>query len=89
MSEKDPMKPTVTDRGFKHMDEIPSEYGGNIRAYESSGAEYPAIWVRIYQKFHGYEEEKEAVVHLTLESAALLRDQIDYLIKKHYQVADD
>lgn len=83
------LEPRITDRGFKHFDEVPSEYGGGVRTYESSMAEYPCLWVMVKQPADLNRRDSpqiEAVAHLTLENAALLRDQLTHLIDNHYQL---
>lgn len=69
----------VSDRGFKQGHQIESDYGGMIRAYESSAAEGPHVWVRIECPIDLNEPQgpmTDAVVHLTLENAIKLRDQL-------------
>ena len=81
-------EPTVTDRGFKRMPEIPSALGGHIRVYESSAAMGPHIWVRTEQPSDLNDRNSEplqAVAHLPLEAAEQLRDQLTALIDNHYQ----
>lgn len=81
-------EPTITERGFKRMPDIPSTMGGHIRVYESSAASGPHIWVRTEQPNdlnNRNSDPVEAVVHLPLEAAAQLRDQLSALIDKHYQ----
>lgn len=78
-----------TDRGFLHGSDIPSEYGGCIRAYESSAASGPHLWVHAECPENLNRPEgpvTSATVHLTLENATRLRDQLTYLIEHHYQV---
>lgn len=78
-----------SSRGFLQGGPIPSEYGGSIRAYESSSAEGPHLWVRIEcpVDFNNPDgERKDAVVHLTLENAKALEKQLRHLRKHHYQV---
>lgn len=97
--------PTVTDRGFQHMEDVPGTSGYNIhgfkdgmpdwdnmtprdhgfvRVLESSNADYAALWVHVEDG-----DGKEATVHITVERAEILRDQLDYLINNHYQVRGD
>lgn len=81
--------PQLSKRGFKHMDPVPSSYGGYIRAYESSAATAPHIWVRTVCPANlndRFGATVEAVAHLTLPNAIKLRSQLDYLIEHHYQV---
>lgn len=82
------MNVQISDRGFKHPDPIPSAYGGTIKAYESSSAMHPHIWVLIECPAHLNEPDGptvEAVAHLRIEHAQQLRDQLTYLIENHYQ----
>jgi hypothetical protein len=79
---------TFTDRGFKHMDPIPSEYGGQIHVIESSAAIGPHIWLTASAPANLNQPEGPAVdarLHLTLANAALLRDQLSFLVDNHYQ----
>lgn len=86
--------PTISDRGFKHMDPVLSRDSGFIQAYDSSLATSPHIRVRIQApmlparpEFHAGIPAGmvEAAVHLSLAAAARFRDQITYLIEHHYQ----
>jgi hypothetical protein len=80
--------PMISNRGFKHFEPVPS-YGGFMRVYESSAASGPHVWALIECPVDMNDcagPTKEATVHLTLENAALLRDQLTYLIEHHYQV---
>jgi hypothetical protein len=54
---------------------------GKVRVHESSEAMYPAIWLRVEDG-----DGKDAVLHLSLERAEHLRDQLDWLVQNHYQV---
>lgn len=75
-------------RGFAHLPPIPSEYGGEVRAYESSAAMGPHIWVRIECPADLNEPDGptvEAVAHLTAENAGRLGDQLHLLVRDHYQ----
>ncbi len=81
--------PHKSARGFAHFDPIPSEYGGTIRAYESSSAMGPHVWVRTVCPFDLNDPEgptTEAVAHLSLENVERLRDHLTWLIENHYQV---
>ena len=82
-------EPTITDRGFKHMNPIEGAYGGSIRVYESSAASGPHIWAAIEQLTDLNDPSSKlftATVHLSLDSAVTLREQIHELIETHYQV---
>jgi len=81
-------EPTVTERGFRHMPDIPSTTGGHVRVYESSAASGPHIWIRTEQPSDLNDPSSdpvEAVAHLPLEAAEQLRDQLTALIANHYQ----
>lgn len=72
--------PTVTGRGFKHMPAIVDDQDREVHVYESSRAESPHIWLSVENN-----DIPSAFVGLTLEDVKRLRDQIDYLIRNHYQ----
>lgn len=76
-------EPTITDRGFKHMPAIAGTYGGSIHAYESSAASAPHLWVSATD-----EDDSTAIIHLTLDQALRLAEQIRYLAEHHYQLAE-
>jgi hypothetical protein len=81
---------TVSDRGFRHFDEIPSKCGGGVRTYESSAASGPHVWVSIEcpeDLNRPLGVFTQAVAHLTLDDATRLRDQLTWLIENHYQLA--
>lgn len=85
------MQATITSRGFVHMPPISCAYGGDVRVYESSAASAPHIWVLARQLSDMNDDRSELIesaVHLTLESAQQLRDQLNYLIDNHYQNED-
>ena len=69
----------TSDRGFHSFALIAAKegYEGWVKVYESSAASEPCIWV---------STEEGPAVHLTLEKATLLRDQLSWLIENHYQV---
>jgi len=82
-------EPEVSARGFQHHEPVPSGYGGHVQVSESSAAFVPHIWVRTTCPSNLNDPESapiEAVAHLTLENATLLRDQLTQLIENHYQV---
>lgn len=83
---------TFTDRGFTHLPPIPSDYGGEVRAYESSSAEGPHLWLRVECPANLNEPSGptiETVAHLTAESALHLADQLRFLVEHHYQNYDE
>jgi hypothetical protein len=78
----------VSDRGFLSLPAIPSSYGGQVRVYESSSAEHPHIWLNAeapkdLNKPEG--EMVEAPLHLTIENAEALAEQLTWLVEQHYQ----
>lgn len=78
------LTPHMTNRGFMHMPPTQSTYQDSvIRVYESSAALGPHIWVT------GEEpgpNGKVVAVHLTLEDAVKVAEQILFVAKNHYQV---
>ncbi len=85
---------TTTDRGFIQFDAVPDTYGGQVRVYESSAAFVPHVWIDIkspakLQEVAGPPDGMTAgTVHLTLDQATQVRDQLTWLIQNHYQVKD-
>lgn len=81
------MKHTVTDRGFKHMEPFKCTYGTKVRAYESSIAEAPHVWLNLKE---GQQLGcADASAHLTLDQAEYLAKQLLWLVEHHYQVAKE
>lgn len=83
--------PTITDRGFKHMNPIPSDFGGFIRIYESSADKGPYVWVNIECPVSFNDPSgptKEGTVHLHIENARVLAEQLMFLVNNHYQRED-
>jgi hypothetical protein len=71
-----------SSRGFTHGEPIEGIRGhGRITVYESSLATQPAVWVSIAGATDG-----SATTQLSLEAAKTLRDDLDHLIKNHYQL---
>ena len=88
----DTPRPQVTERGFQRHAPVPSEYGGHVEVYESSAASGPHIWLNVECPASLNDPTgptRDAVAHLTLESATLLRDQLTQLIENHYQLRED
>lgn len=82
---------TTTDRGFDHMPPIPSSYGGEVRAYESSNASGPHIWLNATVPVNLNQPNGptlEASLHLTAENAWRLAEQLMVLVRDHYQGDD-
>jgi hypothetical protein len=68
----DHLEVTTTDRSFDHMPPIPSEYGGEVRVYESSVASGPHIWLNAVAPSNLNDPGgfvSEAAIHLTVENA--------------------
>lgn len=84
----DPIEPDKSGRGFAHYNAVPGAYGGGVRVYESSAASGPHIWLAASQPSNLNDPQSplvEATVHLTLDNARILRDQLTHLIENHYQ----
>lgn len=82
---------TRSDRGFLRLPAIPSLYGGHVEVYESSGAESPRVWLRAVAPTNLNEPDSakvEAPIHLTVEAAAQLAQQLLFLVEHHYQTCD-
>lgn len=79
---------STSDRGFDRLPAIPSEYGGEVRVYESSAAMGPHIWLAAEAPVdlnHPEGLTHEVPVHLTVENALKLAEQIQLLCRNHYQ----
>jgi len=82
----------TSDRGFVRLPPIPSEYGGNVRVYESSAAMGPHIWLTATAPANLNEPDGPAVqapIHLTLDNARKLAEQIQFLVANHYQAVTE
>jgi hypothetical protein len=89
-------EPTISNRGFKHMDPVRNRNGGQVRVFESSNAMLPCIrlsvtcpaaFERIAHTDGGLPMDMaEGSAELTLVDAEKLRDQLTYLIENHYQI---
>lgn len=77
-----------SDRGFKFLPPVTDNYGARVKVYESSSAEHPHIWLKAESpenpNFPG-ENINEAYLHLTVEKATELAEQLLYLVENHYQ----
>ncbi len=80
----DHLTPVTSDRGFDFLPDIPSEYGGHVAVSESSSAEGPHVWLRSGEEMPGQPERKTAI-HLTAENAWRLSEQLQKLVREHYQ----
>lgn len=70
------------------MKPVLSDYGGDVRAYESSAADHPHIWLTVTSPVdlnHPEGEMNAAVAHLRIEDAITLAEQLLFLIVNHYQ----
>ncbi len=80
------MKHTKSSRGFTYMEPLEGDHcqaPWKLYVNESSIATGPYIWLRLETQADGYGE---AFAHMRLDQAEELRDQLDYLIRNHYQV---
>ena len=66
------------------MPPIPSEYGGEVTVFESSAASGPHIWLKAREAMRG-EPERTVALHLTAENAWRLAEQLQMLVRDHYQ----
>jgi len=89
----DHLVPTMTDRGFLHLPPIEGFHAGRpdgkVRVYESSAASGPHIWVNVegdYVTPGSVQRGVDVSIHLPLEDALKLAEQIKWLVKNHYQV---
>lgn len=71
---------TYSDRGFARKGQHHGSYGDSARAFESSAASAPHVWLDVTS-----HDGSEAAVHLPLDAArALAADLVD-LCDNHYQ----
>lgn len=75
----DDLEHTASDRGFIHMGPVAGTDGTSVRAYESSAAFGPFLWVRVGTS----RDQAVAHAHLPLEAARLLRDQLTFLLRRN------
>lgn len=77
---------TVTDRGFKHYEKIPTDYGHEIAIYESSSAMKQALWMNVELDHEvGGIEPEAATAHLTFPQAVQVATTIIDTMTNHYQ----
>lgn len=89
------LRPTKTDRGFQHLPPIPATHGGRpagqAYVYESSAANGPHLWLGVEQPADSNHPDNGAVIgariHMRVEDAVRLAEQILYLVEHHYQNA--
>lgn len=69
-----------TDRGFRHLPPITDTYGDVVRTYESSAAGRPCVWLSTVDP-----DGTSVVAHLTAHDAWRLSEQLQFLVREHYQ----
>ena len=78
----------TSSRGFDFMPAIMGAYEGcQIRVYESSSAEAPSLWLRAEAPANLNQpggEKVNAPIHLRLDAARQLAEQIIFLVDNHY-----
>lgn len=78
-----------SDRGFKFLPPIASSYpGGEVTVSESSAASWPSIWLRAKAPDNLNEPDgpsHEVPIHLTAGAAWRLAEQLQWLVRNHYQ----
>jgi len=82
----------TSERGFMSLPAIPSSYGGTVNVYESSNAEHPHIWLNAVAPKNLNNPSGDtltAPIHLTVENAKALAEQLLFLVDEHYQGSDD
>lgn len=91
----------TTDRGFKVMSPMMTDYGALITLQESSSAESPKIWFRIKEPddlnaaFVAKMEEREydgpsheASAHMTFEQIDELIERLQWIKENHYHMSE-
>lgn len=84
---------TKTDRGFKTLPHIPATHAGrpagHAAVWESSAADEPSLWIEVEQpadRNHPDNGETiRAAIHIRAEDAWRFAEQIQHLVKNHYQ----
>lgn len=79
---------TTSDRGFDAYPEIPGESGGHVSVYESSAASGPHIWLTAEAPVKPNDPDGPTVrapMHLSAENAWRLAEQLQRLVRDHYQ----
>lgn len=78
----------TSDRGFKRLPSIPSEYGGALHVYESSAASGPHVWLVASAPADANRPDGprvDAFMHLTAVNAQRLSEQLAFLVRNHSQ----
>lgn len=73
------------DRGFTYLPPIDGAYGGTVRAYESSAARGPHVWLSARSPETDDGPAQEVILHLTAEAAWQFAEQLQALVRDHYQ----
>lgn len=68
------------------MPTLIDDHKNTVGVYEASTADSPHIWLRIKESDELDDTMTYATAHLSLNAAKQLAEQLDYLIKHHYQV---
>ena len=74
-------EPHVSDRGFRAFDPVASNIAADsVTVYESSMATEPSVWLR------AVDDERLAIVSLSLDSAVRVARQLLWFGQNHYQL---
>jgi len=79
----------TSDRGFKYFMPTMTDYGHNIRIYESSAAMEPCLWMaaeRAQEDCRGGLKPEAVHIHMTLEQAREIHGKLGNAIASHYQL---
>jgi hypothetical protein len=82
------MRPSLTNRGFKHMPALDLAYDGRVAVYESSSADEPQVCLNGVMKKHPGDPRSEKVsvsLLFPLDQVDQLIDQLKWLRDNHYQ----
>lgn len=82
------LEKAVTPRGFAHLPNIPSEYGGHVSVSESSAASGPHVWLRATAPVDLNNPDgptHEVPMHLTADNARRLAEQLLLVVREHDQ----
>lgn len=86
------LRVTKSDRGFARLPKIQATHGerpaGHAEVYESSAAGGPYLWLSLTQPADRNQPDGdviEATVHMRAEDAWRFAEQIQHLVRGHYQ----
>lgn len=86
----DHLEPETSDRGLRYMPPLTQRDGSAIEVHESSAADRPHIWLGAKEPATPRSERLiEVLVHLTVEDARKLAEQLTWLCDNHYQLGGD